>query len=90
MPSGQAKLSWSIPTTRANGSPLAPGELAGYEIYVLRESSGESTVLKVNNPLDSTYTVSGMAPDVYHFSMSAQDTAGKLSALSAVVSKNVQ
>ena len=87
---GQAKLSWSIPTTRANGSPLAPGELAGYEIYVLSESSGESSVLNVNDPLVSTYTVNGMTPGVYHFSMSAKDTAGKLSALSAVVTKTVK
>ena len=86
---GQARLSWSIPTTRANGTALAPSELAGYEIYVLSESSGESTVLKVNNPLDSTYTLNGMSPGVYHFSMSAKDTIGKLSALSAVVTKTV-
>ena len=89
VPSGQAQLSWSIPTTRANGTPLTPNELAGYEIYVLSESSGESMVLTVHDPLVSSYTVSGMSPGIYHFSMSAQDTTGKLSALSTVVSKTL-
>ena len=74
---------------RANGTPLTLNELAGYEIYMLSESSGESMVLTVHDPLVSSYSVSGMSPGIYHFSMSAQDTTGKLSALSTVVSKTL-
>ena len=32
-PTYKAKLSWSIPATRENGSALQLSELSGYEIY---------------------------------------------------------
>jgi len=85
--SGAAVLSWSIPTTRADGSPLTMAEIAGYEIYVLSESTGQSSVIAVSSGATSTYTVSGLAAGTYYFSMAAKDTAGNLSALSTVVSK---
>jgi hypothetical protein len=87
--SGSAVLSWSIPTTRSNGSPLTMAELAGYEIYVLSESTGQSSVVTVSSGATTTYTVSGLAAGTYYFSMAAKDTAGNLSALSAVVSKTI-
>jgi hypothetical protein len=87
--SGSAVLSWSIPTTRSNGSPLTMAELAGYEIYVLSESTGQSSVVTVSSGSTTTYTVSGLAAGTYYFSMAAKDTAGNLSALSAVVSKTI-
>ncbi len=86
---GSAVLNWSIPTTRADSSPLTMAEIAGYEIYVLSESTGQSSVINVPSGATSTYTVSGLAADTYYFSMAAKDTAGNLSALSAVVSKTI-
>ena len=87
---GGAVLSWTVPTTREDGSPLAPTDLAGYEIYVLAEATGESNVISVTDPLATQYDVAGLAPGVYYFSMAALDTAGNKSALSAVVSKKVE
>ena len=84
-----AVLSWTIPTTRADGSPLPMSDLAGYEIYVLAESTGQSSVITVGGGGTSTYTVTGLAPDTYHFSMAAKDSAGNLSELSGVVSKTI-
>jgi hypothetical protein len=84
-----AVLSWTIPTTRANGSPLAMSELAGYEIYVLAESTGQSSVITVDGGGTSSYTLTGLAADTYHFSMAAKDSAGNLSELSGVVSKTI-
>jgi hypothetical protein len=86
---GTASLHWAIPTTRANGLPLAAGELGGYEIYMLSESTGVSTVITVGDPFATSYEVGGLSPDTYHFSIAAFDSAGKLSELSAVVSKTV-
>lgn len=86
---GSAVLSWTIPTTRADGTALSPGELAGYEIYVLTESTGQSQVIALDEPLASTYTVSGLATDVYYFSIAARDSSGQLSAMSDVVSKSI-
>jgi hypothetical protein len=84
---GSAILSWSIPTTRADGSPIAISEIAGYEIYVLAEGTGVSSVITVTGGTTTTYTVTGLSPDTYDFSMAAKDTAGNLSALSPVVAK---
>ena len=86
---GSAVLNWSIPTTRADGAPLSMGEIAGYEIYVLSESTGQTSVITVSSGSTSTYTVTGLAAGTYYFSMAAKDTAGNLSALSSVVSKAI-
>ncbi|MBP8925260.1 MAG: fibronectin type III domain-containing protein, partial [Pseudomonadales bacterium] len=68
-----ARLSWSTPVTRENGTPLALGELGGFEIYMLCESTGESEVFVVDDPLEVSYTFAGLAPDTYYFSISAFD-----------------
>ena len=65
------------------------GEIAGYEIYVLSESTGQTSVITVSSGSTSTYTVTGLAAGTYYFSMAAKDTAGNLSALSSVVSKAI-
>jgi hypothetical protein len=90
VPTGSALLSWSVPTTRANGTPLAVSELSGYEIYVLSESTGESTVISVPDPLLTTYTLNGLPGDIYHFAVGAVDTGGLISDLSGIVSKDLR
>lgn len=84
-----ATLSWSIPTTRANGTPLAMGEIAGYEIYVIAESSGERQVIRVERGETTRHTIAELAPDTYHFAIVAMDTNGNPSELSPVVSKTI-
>ena len=79
-----------MPTTREDGSPLAASELAGYEIYVLTESNGQTKIISVSDPLSTSYTLSDLPPDVYNFSMVALDSNGKASKLSVVVTKTVQ
>ncbi|MBP8924962.1 MAG: fibronectin type III domain-containing protein [Pseudomonadales bacterium] len=91
MPEGSrsATLSWSVPTTRANGSLLAPSELAGYEIYITTEKSGTSTVVEIPDPLKFSHKLRNLAPDTYHFAVSALDTNGMTSELSRVVTKTI-
>jgi hypothetical protein len=84
-----ATLSWSVPTTRADGSPLATSEIAGYEIYMIAESTGLRSVITVSDSAATSHTVSGLPADTYHFSMVALDTSGNPSELSAVVSKTI-
>jgi hypothetical protein len=84
---GTAVLTWSIPTTRANGDPLSPAELAGYEIYVTGETTGVSEVLQIANPMATSYTVQNLAPDTYYFAIAAYDANGLASELSAIVTK---
>jgi len=85
--SGSAMLNWSVPTTRSNGAPLSMAEIAGYEIYLLAESTGETSVIALDDGSMTSYTIDGLSADTYHFSMAAKDSDGNLSALSAVVSK---
>jgi hypothetical protein len=85
--SRSATLNWTTPLTREDGAPLAVGELGGFEIYMLAESTGQTSIFTVDDPMMTTYTVDGLAPDTYHFSMAAKDSDGNLSALSTVVSK---
>jgi hypothetical protein len=80
-------LNWSVPTTRSNGAPLSMAEIAGYEIYLLAESTGETSVITLDDGSLTSYSIDGLSADTYHFSMAAKDSDGNLSALSAVVSK---
>lgn len=86
----RATLNWTVPTTRENGAPLPVGELGGYEIYMLAESTGKTSVFTVDDPMKTTYTVEGLVPDTYHFSMSAYDLEGAFSPLSDIVAKSIQ
>ena len=89
VPKGTASLTWTPPTTRADGTALTAGEIAGYEIYMIAESTGVRSVIAVDNGAATNHTVNGLAPDTYHFSMVALDLDGNPSELSAVVSKTV-
>jgi hypothetical protein len=82
-------LSWSIPTTRENGEPLGPQDLAGYEIYYTSEVSGVSAIIAINDPYVTTHAIEGLDSDTYHFAISAYDTKGLQSALSEIVSTTV-
>jgi hypothetical protein len=85
-----ATLSWTIPTTRANGSPLSAADLAGYEIYMLQEGTGATRSISITNPLSTGHTIRELAPDNYHFSMIALDTSGNRSTLSSIVMKSIR
>lgn len=88
-PQGNATLSWSIPTTRANGSPIAIAEISGYEISMVAENTGDEQVIEVTGGATTTHTLTGLAPDTYHFSIAARDAEGSLSELSEVASKTI-
>lgn len=86
------KLSWTIPTTRQNGTPLALSELKGYEVYYATDSStstANDTVVKVTGGSINTSTISALPAGTYYFSISAIDVNGVKSPLSAMVSTKV-
>jgi hypothetical protein len=86
---GTATLSWTVPTTRANGAPLTPAEVSGYEIYMIAERSGIDSVIPVAGGLTVRHVVRDLVPDSYHFAISAIDSGGRPSSLSPVVSKTI-
>lgn len=83
-----ATLSWTIPTTRADGTALTASELAGYEIYYTNETGSVSSVVPVSNGTAVSTNVTSLASGNYSFSISAIDTSGLKSELSTVATIN--
>jgi hypothetical protein len=81
----QAKLSWTIPSTRENGTPLQLSELSGYEVYWGRSIDSRTGVIKVAKGGSSTVTFEAQTPATYYFVVSAIDTSGRKSPLSKMV-----
>ena len=86
---GKATLSWQTPTERVNGTALSTAEIGSYEIYYTSETAGASQTIVVSSATQKTYTVNGLKPDSYHFSMVTVDSNGIYSELSKVVSKTI-
>jgi hypothetical protein len=87
---GNARLTWTVPVTRANGDPLPVGELGGYEIYMTAENSGASEVIVINDPLQQEFLLRDLEADTYHFGISSFDTDGNVSEMSPIVSKTIE
>lgn len=75
-------LSWSAPSSRANGDPLPLSDIAGYEIYYFQEGSDSEQVISINNAQTTTYTTPLLSPGTYIFAISAIDTSNLFSDLS--------
>lgn len=80
---GIATLSWDLPTTNADGTPLT--DLAGYKIHH-GTSPGSYTALDVGNV--TQYTIDNlMDGQTHYFAVTAYDTFGNESGFSNEVSK---
>lgn len=84
LPSGTVQLSWTPPTTMANGGPLDQGAIAGYRIF--SGTSPTSLVEKTKVPPGVSATITGFAPGTHYFALRTIDTAGLESTQSAVIS----
>ncbi len=90
LPAGtaSAKLSWTVPTSNTDGSPLT--DLAGFRIHYGLSASAQNSVVDVPGATSTSYTVASLLAGTYYFSVSAYTNSGVESALSATVSANVQ
>lgn len=78
-PAGEAKLSWSAPTARLDGSALE--KIAGYKLYVGREPGRYERVVDVGR--ETRYTLTGLEPGAtYFFAVAVYDADGLESPLS--------
>ena len=85
--SGSATLSWMPPTENSDGSVLA--NLAGYRIYYGTTTQlGQS--ITVSNPGLASYVLSDLAANTWYFSMTAYNSLGVESPMTAVKSFTVQ
>jgi type II secretory pathway component GspD/PulD (secretin) len=81
------QLSWTAPTTRADGTPLTSTELTGYRIYYSLEGSDASqdTVVPISGGNTTSLQVTLSAAGTYAFAITALDQNGLESALSTPV-----
>lgn len=70
-------LSWLPPTSRTNGEPLQPEELAGYRLYVQKDGEPVQAV-----DTDQEDLVVSVPAGSWSFAVTAIDTEGRESALS--------
>lgn len=84
---GTATLSWSAPTTRADGSSLLDWELAGFKVLYGTEPDNYTQVIDIPDPTQVNYVVDGLFPGTYYFVTTAYDIDGLESGFSNMASK---
>jgi hypothetical protein len=80
-------LSWVPPTQNTDGSSL--GDLKGFKIHYGTASQSYTDTIDVNNPGLTTYVVQNLGAGTYYFTVTAYNSAGVESPLSAEVSTQV-
>jgi hypothetical protein len=85
---GVVTLSWSAPTENSDGSPLI--DLAGYKIYLRKNSGSYDREIMIDNPSVSTYVVEQLSPATYHFVATSYNSTGVESWYSGEVERTVQ
>lgn len=76
-------LTWTPPSTRVDGTPLALSEISGYNLYYFREeSSSGGTTLGINSGSAQMTQVTLRETGTYHFAISTIDRNGLVGPLS--------
>ncbi|MBN8279076.1 MAG: hypothetical protein J0M16_00520 [Gammaproteobacteria bacterium] len=64
-------LTWSAPTTSANGEPL--DDLAGYKLYIGNAPRSYTRSIRLSNPGVTNYYVDGLTAGTYYFAVTGVD-----------------
>lgn len=80
-------LSWQAPTENSDGTTLS--DLKGYKVHYGHASKSYSDVIQVANPGLTTYVVQNLPAGRYYFAVTAYNSTGQESSLSAEVSTMV-
>ena len=89
VPANTVTLAWDAPLERADGSPLAPGEIAGYRIYFGMAEGDYPNRIDVNDGTVVQVTLTDLSPGTYYFVLTTQDIAGNESVYSSMASINL-
>jgi hypothetical protein len=85
---GSATLTWELPTTNTNGTPLT--NLAGFKVYWGTSPGNYSSSATIMNPGLTRYVVENLTPNTYYFAITALNNVGTESVFSNAASKTVQ
>jgi hypothetical protein len=80
-------LSWDAPTDNADGTTLE--DLKGYKVHYGTSSGSYTDTIDVSNPGLTTYVVQNVPSGTYYFAVTAFNSAGKESSLSAEIATQV-
>jgi hypothetical protein len=86
---GSARLSWEIPSSRTDGSPLSLSEIAGYRLYMGQSSDALNMILDLNDSSIKSHTVKELSTGTYYFSVTTYDTEGNESTFSNIAVKTI-
>lgn len=84
---GTASLTWTPPTTNADGSALR--DLAGFVILFGYSPDELTETITINDPSVSTYVVDSLTSGTWYFAVQAMNTGGARSESSSVASKTI-
>jgi Fibronectin type III domain len=82
--SGTLTVSWNAPAHNTDGTAAA--DLTGFTIHYGKEPKSYTGVIRVDDPKATRYVVTGLRPGTYYFAVSANNSSGQHSALSAEAS----
>lgn len=80
-PPSAITLSWQPPTENSDGTPLL--DLAGYYIYLGRETEAYDDVFLIDNPGLTTFVIDDLQPGTYYLAATAYNASGVESPFSA-------
>ena len=85
---GSTTLSWTAPSTRADGEALPLSEIDGYRIYMGDSTSNLTPIIDINDSSVTKYTLDGLTVGTHYFSVTTYDINGMESSYSNIVSKS--
>lgn len=84
-----ATLTWTVPTTRTDGSSLDPNDIASIDILDdLNDGSGPFTIGSVSGA-GTSFTTGLLTVGLHNFSVLVNDTTGHVSAQSNIAQLDV-
>ena len=86
---GSADISWVIPATRTDGTPLQLSEIDGFRIYMGATSNNLTMVVDLNDRTITRYTMTNLTSGTYYFAITTYDIDGNESQFSNIAGKSV-
>jgi len=83
-----ASLSWTVPQTRVNGSPLDFSQIAGYEVVYTRDD-GQPQSIKLSDRDLTSVVLQNLTAGEYTYRVRAIDSNGLMSVFSASQGKTI-